>query len=324
MTRIARSDGRVRAVIDAVRPSIDCGRFAAKRVVGDDMVVEADCFTDGHDVVRVMLRWRAESDDRFSETEMAPLGNDLWRGAFTLRALGRYVYTVAAWVDHFESWRHELERRVDADDIRIAARIGAELIAAAAARARGGDRKALCGLGRAPRCRCGQRERRRRATEGRGARRRRRAHRRRLSRPAPADDVRDRAEGGRRARTGALQHVVRAVPALDGATRRRARHVSRRRGAPALRRGARLRRHLLPADPSDRPHPAQGPQQRARRRGRRRRQPVGDRRRRRRPQGDPCRSSARSRISAGWLPRHKKHGLEVALDIAFQCAPDHP
>jgi starch synthase (maltosyl-transferring) len=123
-------DGRVRAVIDAVRPAIDCGRFADKRVVGDDMVVEADCFTDGHDVVRVMLRWRAEGDDRFSETEMAPLGNDLWRGAFTLRTLGRYVYTVAAWLDHFESWRHELERRVDADDIRIAARVGATLIAA--------------------------------------------------------------------------------------------------------------------------------------------------------------------------------------------------
>jgi starch synthase (maltosyl-transferring) len=141
--RIARSDGRVRAVIDSVRPSIDGGRFAAKRVVGDDMVVEADCFTDGHDVVRVMLRWRAERDDRFSETEMAPLGNDLWRGDFTLHTLGRYVYTVAAWVDHFESWRHELERRVDADDIRIAARVGAELIAAAAGRARGGDRKTL-------------------------------------------------------------------------------------------------------------------------------------------------------------------------------------
>ncbi len=143
MTRSERSAGRVRAVVDAIRPSIDGGRFAAKRVVGDEMVVEADCFTDGHDVPRVMLRWRADGDERFTETEMTPLGNDVWRGAFPLRSLGRYTYTVAAWVDHFESWRHELERRVDADDIRIAARVGAGLIEEAAARAHGGDRKAL-------------------------------------------------------------------------------------------------------------------------------------------------------------------------------------
>jgi hypothetical protein len=114
-----------------------------------------------------MLRWRAEGDDRFSETEMAPLGNDLWRGAFALRTLGRYAYTVAAWVDHFESWRHELERRVDADDIRIAARVGAALIEGSGrARARRRPQDAR-GLGRAPRRRGDRREQRRRATEGR-------------------------------------------------------------------------------------------------------------------------------------------------------------
>ena len=143
MTRIGRADGRMRAVVDAVRPSIDGGRFAAKRVVGIDMVVEADCFTDGHDGLRVMLRWRAEGDERFAETEMAALGNDVWRGSFPLRAVGRYGYTVAAWVDHFLSWRLELERRVDADDIRIAAQVGAVLIEDASRRAQGADRKAL-------------------------------------------------------------------------------------------------------------------------------------------------------------------------------------
>jgi starch synthase (maltosyl-transferring) len=137
------SDGRVRAVVDAVRPSVDGGRFAAKRVVGDEMVVEADCFTDGHDVVRAMLRWRADADSTFREVEMEPLPNDVWRASFPLRALGRYWYTVACWVDHFESWRHELERRVEADDIRIAARVGAGLIDDAAARAPASERKAL-------------------------------------------------------------------------------------------------------------------------------------------------------------------------------------
>src|SRR5436309_7108785 len=109
-----RPDGRVRAVIDAVRPSVDGGRFAVKRGVGDEMVVEADCFTDGHDVVRVVLGWRGVADTRFIEVEMAPQGNDVWRASFPLATIGRYVYTVTAWVDHFESWRVELQRRVDA------------------------------------------------------------------------------------------------------------------------------------------------------------------------------------------------------------------
>jgi starch synthase (maltosyl-transferring) len=138
-----RADGRVRAVIDAVRPLVDGGRFAAKRVVGDEMVVEADCFTDGHDVVRVVLCWRNAGDTRFVEVEMAPLGNDVWRAAFPLATIGRYVYTVIAWVDHFESWRVELQRRVDADDIRVAAQVGAMLIDEVAGRARGSERKTI-------------------------------------------------------------------------------------------------------------------------------------------------------------------------------------
>jgi len=136
-------DGRVRVVIDAVRPSVDGGRFAVKRIAGDQVEIEADCFTDGHDVPRVMLRWRAEQSPDWLEVPMQAQGNDLWCAVFQAPAPGRYFYTVAGWVDHFESWHHELERRVEADDIRIAARVGAELIDAAAARARAADRKLL-------------------------------------------------------------------------------------------------------------------------------------------------------------------------------------
>jgi starch synthase (maltosyl-transferring) len=143
MPKTTAPDGRVRAVIDAVRPCVDGGRFAAKRVVGDEMQVEADCFTDGHDVVRAMLRWRCAGESFFHETEMTPQPNDVFRGSFPLRALGQHEYTVAAWVDHFESWRHELERRVDPQDILIAAQVGAALIDEAAERARGSERRAL-------------------------------------------------------------------------------------------------------------------------------------------------------------------------------------
>ncbi|MFP5407202.1 MAG: maltotransferase domain-containing protein, partial [Gammaproteobacteria bacterium] len=138
-------DGRIRAIIDRVIPEIDSGRFAVKRVVGDTMNVEAHVFTDGHDVPRAMLRWRPEASPDWLEVPMRPRGNDLWCASFQPPAPGRYRYTVVAWVDGFESWHHELERRIEAEDIRVAARVGAELVDAASARARGADRKALSG-----------------------------------------------------------------------------------------------------------------------------------------------------------------------------------
>jgi len=136
-------EGRARAVIDAVRPSVDAGRFAVKRVIGDRFTVEADCFTDGHDVLRVVLRWRPELEDDWREVEMEALGNDRWRGAFGIEAIGRYRYTVSAWVDPWLSWRTEFARREDLEDLRIAARIGADLIEKTAARADAADRKPL-------------------------------------------------------------------------------------------------------------------------------------------------------------------------------------
>jgi starch synthase (maltosyl-transferring) len=136
-------DARVRAVIDAVLPCVDGGRFAAKRIAGERVEVEAHCLTDGHDVLRAKLRWRAAGERDWREVEMKPLGNDRYGAGFVPPAPGRYVYSVTAWVDHFESWRHELERRVEADDIRSAALAGAELIEAAAGRAPERDAKAL-------------------------------------------------------------------------------------------------------------------------------------------------------------------------------------
>ncbi|SFP37080.1 alpha-1,4-glucan--maltose-1-phosphate maltosyltransferase [Variovorax sp. 770b2] len=142
-SHIALDDGAARAVIDAVLPCVDNGRFAVKCVAGERVAVQAHCFTDGHDVLRVQLCWRAHDQKDFREVPMKPLGNDVWEAAFSPPALGRYVYTVVAWVDPFESWRHELARRVDPEDVRIAAQVGALEIAAAAARAEGADRAAL-------------------------------------------------------------------------------------------------------------------------------------------------------------------------------------
>jgi starch synthase (maltosyl-transferring) len=138
--------GRRRVVIESVRPEVDCGRFAIKRVIGDPVVVEADAFTDGHDRIVCLLRYRKKGASGWRETDMAALGNDRWRGEFCVEELGRYQYGVVAWVDQFLSWRHEFERREDPADIAAALPVAVALARAAAERARGADRKQLLEL----------------------------------------------------------------------------------------------------------------------------------------------------------------------------------
>jgi starch synthase (maltosyl-transferring) len=132
-------DGRVRAVIDALLPAVDGGRFAVKCIAGESVAVEAHCFTDGHDKLRAVLSWSAVGAGEPVEVEMTPQPNDVWRAEFTPPRAGRYRYAVMAWVDHFESWRHEFARRDDPADIRAALQVGGALIDAAAGRAAGSD-----------------------------------------------------------------------------------------------------------------------------------------------------------------------------------------
>ncbi|MDB6083510.1 MAG: glgE [Gammaproteobacteria bacterium] len=136
-------EGRVRAVVDAVFPVVDGGRFPAKRIAGEPVRIEAHCFTDGHDNIRAVLRWQAVGGGDGYEVDMTARVNDVWTAEFTPPVPGRYRYTVTAWVDHFESWRHELERRDDPADIRIALQVGAGLVDEAAERAGVNDAPAL-------------------------------------------------------------------------------------------------------------------------------------------------------------------------------------
>src|SRR5438128_2064774 len=94
-------DGRVRAVVDALLPSVDCGRFAAKRIAGEPVLVEAHCFADGHDKLRAVLRWQMVGNPEWFELEMTARVNDVWTAEFTPPIPGRYLFTVTAWVDHF-------------------------------------------------------------------------------------------------------------------------------------------------------------------------------------------------------------------------------
>jgi starch synthase (maltosyl-transferring) len=130
--------GRLRVIIEGVHPEIDAGRFPIKRAVGDEIVVEADVFADGHDVLGAVLKYRRVQDEAWSEIAMEPLVNDRWRGAFTVTALGSYVYTVEAWVDHFKTWRRDLQKKFKAGlDVTVEMMAGIHFCEAAAQRATG-------------------------------------------------------------------------------------------------------------------------------------------------------------------------------------------
>ncbi|KPK19593.1 MAG: alpha-1,4-glucan--maltose-1-phosphate maltosyltransferase [Betaproteobacteria bacterium SG8_41] len=139
-------EGRCRAVIEGIYPAVDGGRFPAKRAAGDRLVVEADVFGDGHDTLRCMLRYRREEAAAWTEAEMRFEDNDRWRGEFEVGAPGRCRYTVTAWVDVFLTWRKDFAKRVEPSDVALALQSGAELVAQAAARAKGADARTLSGI----------------------------------------------------------------------------------------------------------------------------------------------------------------------------------
>ena len=136
-------EGRRRVVIENVQPAVDAGRFAVKRCIGEELVVEADCFCDGHEVVAAQVRYRPEAEATWRELPMAPADQDRFRGAFALTELGIWYFTISAWIDRLQSWRRDFMRREDASDLKSAAQLGAALIAAAAEHAAAGDRELL-------------------------------------------------------------------------------------------------------------------------------------------------------------------------------------
>jgi starch synthase (maltosyl-transferring) len=122
-------EGRSRVIIEGVTPEIDGGRFPIKRIVGDETVVEADILTDGHDALSCALLYRKLGDAAWTEIPMEPLVNDRWRASFKVQELAPYRYTVMGWVDHFKTWSRDLEKRVKAgQDVSIDLLIGAELV----------------------------------------------------------------------------------------------------------------------------------------------------------------------------------------------------
>jgi starch synthase (maltosyl-transferring) len=132
------AEGTIRAVIENISPSVDAGRFAAKRTLGDEVDVQADIFADGHDALCAVLLYRYDGASQWQRVPMRALGNDRWQATFRAAQLGQWQYRIEAWVDALETWRFDLRKKQAAgQDIGIDLQRGMQLALAAAARAEG-------------------------------------------------------------------------------------------------------------------------------------------------------------------------------------------
>ena len=309
--------GRERVVLERVSPSVDGGRFPIKRTVGELVRVRADAFSDGHDLVTCSILHRHEDDDTWLEVPMEALGNDVFGGEFRVARLGRHQYTVHAWLDRFASWQRDLAKRIDAgQEISVDLEIGTRLVEAAAAGATAEDQRALETLAA-----------RLADPKTGGPHALEPAHRVLMRRTAPRDfsvelpaplEVtvdRERARFStwyelfpRSASDSLARHGTFAdVEARSPTSRRWASTCStcRRstRSAATHRKG-----------PNNTPEASRG----------RPRQPLGDRRGRGRAHGDPPRARHVRRLRPPRRGGAPARGIEIALDLAFQCSPDHP
>ena len=129
-------DGRQRVVIENVSPELYGGKYPAKAVEGERLIVEADIFVDGADTVSAELCFRPSGRAEWERSPMVSLGNDQWQGSFTVGFPGLYEYTIEAWVDHFQTWKKGLTKKMEAgQDVSLDLEIGALLVKEGVARA---------------------------------------------------------------------------------------------------------------------------------------------------------------------------------------------
>lgn len=107
-------NGKQRVIIEGVQPVVDGGRYPAKRTVGERVDVTAFIFGDGHDHVRARVDYKMEGDAVWSQVEMKPGYNDEWAASFSVTAKGKYVFRVAAWIDHFDTWYDGFKKKAGA------------------------------------------------------------------------------------------------------------------------------------------------------------------------------------------------------------------
>jgi len=137
-------EDRRRVAIENIKPIIDCGRFRVKRIVGDMVAVSADIFADGQDAISARIRYRGPQDSEWRQTPMKPLENDRWEAEFVVSEVGTYHYLIEGWIDRFKTWQRDLKRRFDAgQSLEADLLIGARLIEEASEEASSQDKQEL-------------------------------------------------------------------------------------------------------------------------------------------------------------------------------------
>lgn len=124
---------QARVIIENVQPVVEAGAYPAKRTVGERVDVTAHIFGDGHDHVRARVGYKEKSEKAWSYRELLPLGNDEWAGDFIVTEKGHYEFFVEAWIDHFDTWWDGMKKKVAAKvDVGVEVMEGAEMLAALA------------------------------------------------------------------------------------------------------------------------------------------------------------------------------------------------
>ncbi|GGA72157.1 alpha-1,4-glucan:maltose-1-phosphate maltosyltransferase [Nitratireductor aestuarii] len=135
-----RELAQTRVVIENVSHEIDGGRFPAKAVVGEDCVIEADIFSDGHDVINAAIEWRCRGDEMWHTAPMRFVDNDRWAGTVRFERLGSHEFTIIAWRDLFATWLRDTEKKINAgQDVSLETIEGDHLVEAAAEQAAGSE-----------------------------------------------------------------------------------------------------------------------------------------------------------------------------------------
>lgn len=121
--------GQARVMIENVQPQVDGGRYPAKRAVGERVEVSADIFADGHDHIRAEILYRKKNEQAWRSVEMKAAGNDAWKGSFVVAEQTPYVFTVQAWIDHFETWFDGFKKKANAKlDVKLELQEGAAIL----------------------------------------------------------------------------------------------------------------------------------------------------------------------------------------------------
>ncbi|MEX1012667.1 MAG: maltotransferase domain-containing protein [Waddliaceae bacterium] len=124
-----KSCGPERVVIQHIQPQVDGGKYPVKRTVGEIVEVTADIFVDGHDHINANLLWKKEGQEEWNRVVMTMINNDRWSACFTVREIGTYIFSIEAWVDHFETWQEDLKKKYNnGQDVEIEFKIGSSYL----------------------------------------------------------------------------------------------------------------------------------------------------------------------------------------------------